>query len=148
MQIIVDADACPVKDVIVKIAKKYNIKVTMVCNTSHIINDNYSEVITVEEYSDSADFMILSLIQKNFILITQDYGLSSIALAKKAIVISPRGFIYTDKNIDRLLFERHISKKQRQRGKYTTKIKKFSLNDKENFEKTLEKIIQKNNFIA
>ena len=55
MQILVDADACPVKDIIVRFAKKYNIPVTMLIDTSHILDDGYSKVITVDKGRDSAD---------------------------------------------------------------------------------------------
>ena len=48
MKIIVDADACPVKNIIKETAVKYSIPVVMVCDTSHIINDDYCDVITVD----------------------------------------------------------------------------------------------------
>lgn len=116
MTIFVDADACPVKEIIIKIAKEFDIPVFMFIDTSHILNDNYAKIITVDKANDSVDFAIANKIKKNDIAITQDYGLASMLLAKGAHVIHQNGFLYTSENIDQLLFERHISKKSRRAG--------------------------------
>jgi len=51
MRILVDADACPVKQTVVRLAKERNIPVTMLIDTSHELNDGYSTIITVDKTS-------------------------------------------------------------------------------------------------
>ena len=55
MQIFVDADACPVVDIIEKISKKYHISVTLLCDTNHVLHSDYSEVIVVGAGADAVD---------------------------------------------------------------------------------------------
>ncbi len=141
MIIYVDADACPVKDIIKKIAKKYKIPVTMVMDTSHILSDDYCSVVTVSKANDSADYYIISKIQKNDVLVTQDYGLASIVLSKKAKVINQNGLVYTDENIDRLLLERHINREIRTFVKRRKHNKKRVNKDNYNFSEEFEKLI-------
>lgn len=73
MQILVDADACPVKQIIVRLAKKYNIPVTMLIDTSHELSDDYSTVITVDKQADSVDFALMRLLTRDDIVVTQDF---------------------------------------------------------------------------
>ena len=56
MQIFVDADACPVVQIIEKIAKKYQVAVTLLCDTNHILDSEYSEVIVVGDGADAVDY--------------------------------------------------------------------------------------------
>lgn len=84
MQILVDADACPVKGIIVKIARQYKLPVTMVIDTSHELNDSYSTVITVDKARDSVDIALINLVKTGDIVVTQDYGVAAMALGKKA----------------------------------------------------------------
>ncbi len=116
MKVFIDADGCPVVSITINICKKYNIPVTIVCDTSHEFNDGYSEVITVSKGADSADFKIVSLACENDIVITQDYGLAAMCLAKKCRVLSQDGMTYSDLNIDSLLMSRHTAKKIRDSG--------------------------------
>lgn len=116
MNIFVDADACPVKEIIINTAKQFNIPVFMFIDTSHILVDNYATIITVDKASDSVDFAIANKIKKGDIAITQDYGLASMLLGKGAYVMHQNGFSYTLDNIDQMLFERHMSKKARRAG--------------------------------
>ena len=62
MRILDDADACPVKEIILRLAKRRNIPVTMVIDTSHELEDDYSTVITVDKGSDSADYVIVNMV--------------------------------------------------------------------------------------
>lgn len=137
MTILVDADACPVKEIIIKVAKSKNIPVVMVIDTSHQINDGYSEVIQVDKASDSVDIALINKTKKGDIVVTQDYGVATLALSKSAKTLSQNGLIYTEKNIDTLLFERHIGKKVRKGGGRTASISKRTSQDDERFEKGL-----------
>lgn len=134
MNILVDADACPVKDIIVDESKKFNIPVIMVTDTSHIIDENGFKVVTVDKSADSADFFIANLAKKGDISVTQDYGLATLLLAKGVYVIHQNGFICTNECIERMLFERHISKEQRRKHKrFKGHMKKRTKQDDEKF---------------
>ncbi|MDR0652275.1 MAG: DUF188 domain-containing protein, partial [Synergistaceae bacterium] len=76
MKILVDADACPVKETVVRMAKRRNIPLVMVTDTSHELSDGYGEVITVDKGADSADYAIAGLTSRGDIVVTQDYGLA------------------------------------------------------------------------
>jgi uncharacterized protein YaiI (UPF0178 family) len=143
MNIFVDADACPVKEIIVNIAKKFNIPVFMFIDTSHILKDDYATIITVDKANDSVDFAIANKIKKGDIAITQDYGLASMLLGKGAYVIHQNGFSYTADNIDQLLFERHMSKKARRSGvKSHHHIKARTKEDDLKFEKNFYHLVE------
>ena len=127
MKILVDADACPVKKIIVRLAKEAKIPVTMVTDTSHQLTDDYSQVMTVDKGADSVDFALMGLLKPQDIVVTQDYGLAAMVLGKGAQAINQNGRIYNDENMDSLLMERHISGKIRRSGGRTkgpTKRKK------------------------
>ncbi len=144
MQILVDADACPVKEIIVRIAKKYSIPVTMIIDTSHELYDGYSTIITVDKARDSVDIKLINLLKRDDIVVTQDYGVAAMGLGKGAKVLNQNGLIYSDNNIDRLLFERHIGQKVRRAGGRTGNVKKRSNEDDDNFEKALLKLVETN----
>lgn len=144
MNILVDADACPVKEIILEEAQKYNIHVSMFTDTSHIINNSDCEVITVDKGHDSADFAIANRISRGDIAVTQDYGLACMLMAKGAHVINQNGFLYTDNNIDSLLMRRHVSGKLRRSSKKNRRINKISArtkDDDERFRRCLENLI-------
>ncbi len=144
MNILVDADACPVKEIILEAAKKYNISVTMFMDTSHVMNNINCNVVTVDKGHDSADFAIANRISKGDIAVTQDYGLACMLMAKGAHVINQNGFLYTDKNIDSLLMRRHVSGKLRRSGKKNSRMSHISARkheDDERFKNCLENLI-------
>jgi len=124
MRILVDADACPVKDIIVQTAKEYNLQVIMFIDTSHELADGYSKVVVVDKGKDSVDFALIANTQKNDIIITQDYGLAALALARQCFALNPDGLIYNADNIQQLLYQRHMNQRLRQRGKRPPRIKK------------------------
>lgn len=141
MRILVDADACPVKEIVLKVAKQGKIPVFMVCDTSHEINDGYSTVITVDKGKESVDIALINLIKSGDLVITQDYGVAAMALGKGVIALNQNGMVYTDENIDQLLFERHLGQKVRRAGGKTSNAKKRSKSDNEKFEAILRKIV-------
>lgn len=55
MNIYVDADACPVVSIVEEISKKYNISVTLLCDTNHVLHSEYSEVVMVGAGADAVD---------------------------------------------------------------------------------------------
>jgi len=141
MKILVDADACPVKEIIVRLAKAKKIPVTMLIDTSHQLNDGYSSVITVDKGADSVDFALMSLLVQNDIVVTGDYGLAAMVLGKGARAINQNGLIYTNDNIDGLLMERHISGKIRRSGARTKGPAKRTKADNDKFEVAFKKLL-------
>lgn len=135
MRIYVDADACPVKKIIEDVAKKYGIPVTMVIDVNHILNSNYSEIITVSQGADSVDLALINRVQKGDIVVSQDYGVAALSLGKGAYAIGNSGLLYTKDNIDKLLFERFMHGKVRRAGKMGRghNIKKRTTCDDDNF---------------
>ena len=143
MKIIVDADACPVKTIIKEVAIKYNIPVTMVCDTAHILNDDYCKVVTVDKFADSADMYIINITEKDDLVVTQDYGVAALALGKKAYAISNNGMEFNESNMDKLLFERFLGKKVRRAGKRTKGPAKRTEEDNRSFRDGLIRIIDR-----
>ena len=113
MQIFLDADACPVVRIVEEIAKKYHIQTTLLCDTNHVLNSDYSEVIVVGAGADAVDYKLISLCHKGDIVVSQDYGVAAMALGIGAYAIHQSGKWYTDANIDQMLMERHLNKKAR-----------------------------------
>ncbi len=142
IQILVDADACPVKDIIVRNARKRGIPVTMIIDTSHELFDGYSTVVIVDKARDSVDIKLINLLKRGDIVVTQDYGVAAMGLGKGAKVLNQNGLVYNDNNIDRLLFERHLGQKVRRAGGRTGSIKKRSKENDETFEKALIKLLE------
>lgn len=149
MRIFVDADASPVTDIVIDEAQRYHVPIVLVKSYSHFspVEKPGVRTIYVDTGADSADYRILQETEAGDIIITQDYGLASLGLAKRCRVLHHKGFFYTDKNIDMLLQTRHLSAKARKAGKKTKGPKPFTNEDREKFRKlfisTLEKTIEK-----
>ena len=116
LQILVDADACPVKDIIIKVAEGRNIPVTMFMDTSHTWRHEGVKVITVDKARDGVDIALINTARKNDIVVTQDYGVAALALGKGAVALNQNGLIFNSGNMDKLLFERHLGQKVRRAG--------------------------------
>ena len=150
MKILVDADACPVVPIVEHMAEKYGIPVILLCDTNHVLQSEYSEVKVIGVGADSVDFALVGLCQKGDLVVTQDYGVAAMILGKGAYGIHQSGKWYTDENIDRMLMERHISKKMRRSKSkhYLRGPAKRTAEDDAKFEESLEQMIQKINFIG
>lgn len=122
MQIFIDADACPVVDIVESIAKKYNIPATLLCDTNHVLYSNYSDLIVVGAGADAVDYKLISICHKGDIVVSQDYGVAAMALGKGVHAIHQSGKWYIDENIGQMLMERHFDKKFR-RGSHKNHIK-------------------------
>ena len=116
MQIFIDADGCPVTDLTIRLAKQYHIPCTVFCDTSHEIQRPGVETVIVSTGADSVDFALVNRIGTGDIVVTQDYGLAAMCLSRCAIPIHQDGMIYTNENIDGLLFFRAAAKKIRNAG--------------------------------
>ena len=142
MKIIVDADACPVKDIIVRIGKSFNKEVIMVIDTSHILQSDYAKIITVDKGADSADIYLINLAVRGDIIVTQDYGVAAMALGKGCKCINQNGMVYDNTNIDSLLLSRHIGKKIRRSGGRINSVPKRTKEDDVNFEKVFTELVK------
>ncbi len=143
MRIYVDADACPVILIVEQVAEKNNIAVTLLCDTNHVLDSDYSEVKVIGAGADAVDFVLINLCRKNDIVVTQDYGVAAMALGKGAYAIHQSGKWYTDENIDQMLMERHLGKKARRAsGKNHLKgPKKRTEEDDVRFQRSFEKLV-------
>ncbi|MGL4868541.1 MAG: YaiI/YqxD family protein [Cetobacterium sp.] len=137
MKIIIDADACPVTDIAIKVAKLKEIECIIVCDNAHKIERDGVETIVVSQGADAVDFAIISKSEESDIIVTQDYGLASIVLSKGARAINQDGLIYNKFNIESLLFSRYMSQKMRNAGKRTKGPKKRTAEQNVEFEKKL-----------
>ena len=145
MHIFIDDDACPVVGIVEKTAKKYNLPVTLLCDTNHILYSDYSEVIVVGAGADAVDYKLISICHKGDIVVSQDYGVAAMALGKGAYAIHQSGKWYTNDNIDQMLMERHLNKKAR-RGSHKNHLKgpgKRTEEDDVRFAKSFERLILK-----
>ena len=113
MQILIDADACPVIKIAEKAAMDCKVPVTLLCDTNHMLQSDYSSIKVIGTGADAVDFALITLCREGDIVVTQDYGVAAMALGKGAYGIHLSGMLYTDKNIDQLLMERHLAKKAR-----------------------------------
>lgn len=143
MKILIDADGCPVVDITVRIAKETDTECVILCDTSHEFHKDGIQTVVVEKGADSVDFKIVNLVSKGDIVVTQDYGLAAMCLARQAVPISQNGLVFTDKNIDQLLFTRYVSKKIRNAGgRMKGPSRRTSEQDKA-FERALKSLINK-----
>jgi len=142
MKIIVDGDACPAKEIIKTLAKKYNVQVHIFVDSSHYFQDDFFIIHVVSKGKDAVDIALVNFMGQNDLVITQDYGLASMVLTKTEYVVNPLGFRYTAKNIDELLFKRHLSQKARRAGKGTSKNKKRSVENDEQFFNVINTILK------
>lgn len=142
MKLVIDADGCPVVSLAVRVAEKYDVYCVLVCDTAHVFSEIPAEIITVSQGADSADFRIVNLIDSNDIVVTQDYGLAAMCLAKNAQALNQNGLIYSQENIDELLLSRHIHKKIRRGGGRLKGPKKRTPQQDEAFQRALIKLLE------
>ena len=119
--IYVDADACPVVKQIEIVAKSHNIPVTLFCDTNHVLKSDYSEVKIIGAGADAVDFAPVNSSRAGDIVVTQDYGVAAMALARGAYAINQDGWRYTNENIEGLLAKRHFIKKHSHNQSYRTR---------------------------
>lgn len=142
VSILVDADGCPVVDLTIAVAKKFKLKVTLLCDTAHYMQRDGAETIMVSKGADAVDFVLVNKVNKGDIVVTQDYGLAAMVLAKQGFAIDQNGRWYTSDNIDQLLNSRHIAKKIRQAGGRLKGPKKRQKEDDEKFEKSFTNLCE------
>ncbi|WP_288527493.1 YaiI/YqxD family protein [uncultured Eubacterium sp.] len=141
MKILIDADGCPVVKQATQIAKENNIEIVIFCDTSHIINSDYAQIITVSKGADSVDFALVNEVKSGDIVVTQDYGLAAMVLSKGGKAITQNGMIISDSNLGLLLTTRYESKKARMSGAHLKGPKKRTAQNDEVFVKSFKSLL-------
>lgn len=142
MQVLIDADACPVTDITAKLCKKYQIRCILMCDTAHVMQCEGAQTLIFDKGADSVDFALVNRVNPGDIVITQDYGLASMCLAKRARILHQDGWEYTEYNISGLMEQRHAAKKFRMAGGRTKGPAKRKPEQDAAFQKALESLLQ------
>ena len=116
MKVLIDADGCPVVDIAVALCRQLNIPCLLLCDTAHQMVRQGAQTLVFDNGADSVDFALVNRVEPKDVVITQDYGLASMCLARQARVLHQDGWEYTDYNIQALLFQRSESRKYRAAG--------------------------------
>ncbi len=143
MQIYVDADACPVRDIICEEAYKRGIPVTMVVSMAHNIYELAGmSVLRVDSSFQAVDIAIVNKASGGDIVVTSDFGLASLVLGNGVHALSPSGRIFTDRTIHSLLEKRHESARQRRGGGRVKGPKARRRDDDKRFRENLIRLIE------
>jgi len=143
VRIVVDADACPVKREIADVARRFGVPVLMVASYDHaLVPEPGVEVRQVERGRDAVDLYISNLIRPGDVVVTQDFGLAALALAKRATVLSDRGRLYRNETIDFLMASRHDQAKARRAGGRTKGPRALTREDRIRFQQMLTKVLR------
>lgn len=114
--VFIDADGCPVVNETIAVCQELDIQCVIICDTAHEIHRDGASTIIVSKGADAVDFVLINRVKRGDIVVTQDYGLAAMALAKQAYAINQNGQLYTEENIDQLLYARHQAQKIRRAG--------------------------------
>lgn len=115
-RILIDADGCPVVDEAVQVARRFGVECILLCDTAHEYQREGARTMVFAKGPDSVDFGLVNAVRPGDIVVTQDYGLAAMCLARSARVLDQNGMEYTSANIDGLLEARHVAKKVRRGG--------------------------------
>ena len=142
-KILVDADACPVKQEVYRVARRYGLRVTLVANSPmYVPAEDWIELVVVSDQLDAADNWIVEYATKNDIVISGDIPLASRCLKKGARVLGPKGGIFTDDSIGDALATRDLMSHLRDVGIVTGGPAPFEKRDRSRFLHSLDTIIQ------
>ena len=139
--VLIDADGCPVVDLTIRVCKGHGVPVFILCDTAHRIERAGAETLVFDKGADSVDFALVNRVKAGDIVVTQDYGLASMCLARRARVLNQNGLEYTAQNIDGLLARRHENKKLLRAGKHPKGPAKRTREQDEAFARALENIL-------
>ncbi len=116
MKLLIDADGCPVVDIALTVCRNYSIPCLLLCDTAHEFHREGADTLVFDKGADSVDYALVNRVSSGDVVITQDYGLASMCLARQARVLHQDGWEYTLHNIDGLLLLRHDARKHRAAG--------------------------------
>lgn len=142
MRVLIDADACPVTNIAVSLCRQYSIPCILLCDTAHVLHRDGAETLVFDKGADSVDFALVNRVIPGDIVITQDYGLASMCLARSARILHQDGWEYTEDNIQGLLFQRHAARQHRAAGGRTKGPSKRTSQQDKAFESALRQLLQ------
>ena len=142
IKLYIDADACPVKNEVFRVARRYRLKVYLVSNAPmRIPPDELIELIIVHEGFDAADDWIAKHITDTDIAVTADITLAARCLKKGARVLDPKGRMYSEDSIGDALATREFTAFLRDMGTITGGPPPFEPRDRSRFLQRLDEII-------
>ncbi len=142
-RVVVDGDACPVKAEIARTVRHNGATALLVSSHAHVLVPEPSvEVVTVDASDQSADLYIANVLTKRDILVTGDYGLAALGLARGSAVLTPRGKEIRESDIEGLLEQRHFSARQRRGGMRTKGPRAFTDDDRDRFQQKLTTLLR------
>ena len=143
LNIYVDADACPVKQEVYRVASRYSLEVILVANSwMRVPNEQWIVLEVVEDRTDAADDWIVEQVQSDDIVITADIPLASRCLRKGARVIGPTGKPFTESNIGQAIATRDLLSGLRDAGEITGGPPPLNKRDRSRFLQQLDEVIQ------
>jgi uncharacterized protein YaiI (UPF0178 family) len=141
--IFVDADACPVKDEVYRVAQRYGLKVVLVSNAwFRAPNEEWLELVVVGAELDAADAWIVEHVTEEDIVVTADIPLAALCLEKDAGVLGHRGHPFTEDSIGGALATRELMSQLREMGEVTGGPPPFEKRDRSQFLQALDQMIQ------
>ena len=141
-QILIDADGCPVKDEVYRVAKRHGLRVVLVANAwMRTASAEWLELVVVDDGFDAADDWIVEHCGDGDIVITGDIPLASRCLAKGARVLGHKGRDFDDDSIGDALAGREIQAHLRQLGVGGGGGAAFSREDRSSFLRRLDEIV-------
>jgi len=144
LSIFVDADACPVKDEVYRVARRYGLSVKLVANQwMRVPGESEIELVVVDGDFDAADDWIVEHVQPNDIVITADIPLASRCLKEGASVIGSTGRRFTEDNIGDAVASRDLSTELRDAGTRTGGPPPLQKRDRSRFLQKLDETIQR-----
>lgn len=142
--IYVDADACPVKDEVKKVAERHSVIVTIVSNGGmRPSRDPMVRNVIVPKSADAADDWIVEQVKENDIVITSDVLLAARCVELNAEVMGPTGRAFSDSSIGMQVAMRDLKQQLRESGDIKGHNPSFSAKDRSNFLQALEAAIRK-----
>ena len=143
IRIYVDADACPVKDEVFRVAKRYGLGVFVVSNGRIRVPDDPSvEMVVVSGHFDAADAWIAERVTEADVAVTSDIPLASLCLAKGARVLDAKGKVFSPESIGDALANRELMAYLRDTGDITGGPAPFEARDRSRFLQKLDEIVQ------
>ena len=139
--IYVDADACPVKDEVYRVANRYEMPVKVVANAPLRVPANPRVELVVREGFGAADDWIAEQAGPGDIVITADIPLAARCLAKDARILSPKGQPFTDNDIGSALALRDLMDELRQGGTITGGPAPMTAKDRSRFLSKLDEVV-------
>jgi uncharacterized protein YaiI (UPF0178 family) len=144
IEIFVDADACPVKEEVYRVARRYGLKVYVIANGSiRVPQEPLIELVVVDQGPDVADDWIAERAQRGDIVVTADIPLAHRCIQKGAEVIGPTGRPFTTSSIGSALAQRGIMEHLRSTGEITGGPKPFAPADRSRFLQALDEAINR-----